>query len=210
MFKKSNRNNNLKAKRTVDNSDSAEDEEEATRPAPQPRSHINTPALAAVVVVKPKLACLSENIVDDDQGEAAEEDDTVEFKVKKSKESRRIAKEMKRSKREKERRVVEGGGGEQRQTLANAKSESSSSPNNILFNEGIRVKPLPVPVKRSTGRKFSDYEGNEEPEESEDEFKDYRGKLTSSSSDQDDRLEQKRENNGEQLEVNNTKKRIRN
>ena len=67
----------------------------------------------------------------------------VEFKVKKSKESRRIAREMKKSRKEKDKPLNEP-----------PKSSSINSNNNkdsedILFNEGIKIKPLKI-VKSET------------------------------------------------------------
>ena len=67
----------------------------------------------------------------------------VEFKVKKSKESRRIAREMKKSRKEKDKPLNEP-----------PKSSSINSNNikdseDILFNEGIKIKPLKI-VKSET------------------------------------------------------------
>lgn len=87
-----------------------------------------------------------------------DEEDGIEFKVKKSKESRRIVKELKKSKKEQENESV----------ITIKKEEKSSE---IFFNEEIRIKPL-----KKTEKNLSKYLTNKYASEeikSEDEFGSY-------------------------------------
>ena len=72
-----------------------------------------------------------------------EENEITEFKVKKSKESRRIAKEMKKSKKEKERQAkIDSGHVFKAQEVKEPEKELTSE--DVLFAEGIKVKPLAI------------------------------------------------------------------
>lgn len=111
-----------------------------------------------------------------------EEEDGIEFKVKKSKESRRIVKELKKTKKEKN--------GQENDTIITIKKEDSSS--EVFFNEEIRIKPL-----KKNERNFSKYLTNKYASEeikSEDEFGSYQNES-------DEEAKPAQENESDKLKV---------
>jgi GC-rich sequence DNA-binding factor len=179
MFKKSNRKFN--AKRADQNSDQSDNEDQynlnsreqndvpSQKTSPTKKSlNQDTKLLFAKPIDKNKqrVLCLDEE--DDD------DENSTEFKVKKSKESRRIARELKKSKKEREK-------GDTQQS----KEDSSSTKMNaeeFLFNEGIKVKPLQIQLKKADYlSKYSQNRAENEADEDEDEFKNYKAEMIDSS-----------------------------
>lgn len=93
-----------------------------------------------------------------------EEEEVVEFKIKKSKESRRIAKELKKTKKDKNK----NDNNEQNNGITVKNEEISSE---IFFNEEIRVKPLKKNEKNLSKYLTNKYANDEV--KSEDEFNSY-------------------------------------
>ncbi|CAF0932359.1 unnamed protein product [Brachionus calyciflorus] len=98
------------------------------------------------------------------------DEETEEFKVKKSKESRRIVKEQKKSKKEKEKQQIKV---EEPEYKTQIKTETKEvSPREILFNDEIKIKPLQKLEKNVS--KFSTNKYRREESKSEDEFESYK------------------------------------
>ena len=132
MFKKSNRNFRTKKAESESDEEQKNVVEQVTIQKQQPinktEAKIDSQAEIKQTASTQNLKILSFN--DDD---LENEEETSEFKVKKSKESRRLVKEVKKSKKDKERAL--------RMDLSTVvlKSESSNS-NDILYNDGIKGK----------------------------------------------------------------------
>jgi hypothetical protein len=171
MFKKSNRN--FRSKRADFDSD---DEE---KKPPQTATTETSLPVAKTTTAAPyessKQPTLTKKVLHfndaEEQDEFNEEngaDSTTEFKVKKSKESRRISKEIKKIKKEKEKQTSSS----VKPTTATVKVEPDEAP--VTFNQEIKFKPLNVP---SNAKKASKYISNRyktdgtNTSEDEDEFK---------------------------------------
>ena len=140
MFKKSNRNFRIK-KATESDSDEADTKTSPTKPTLTEVTHV---AVAKSVVIAPHKALSFHDAVfdenEDQESNSANEAGSKEFRVKKSKESRRITKELKKSKKDKERML------KMEVSTSNTKQGSDSSiqqdtaltADTILFNEGIK------------------------------------------------------------------------
>lgn len=142
MFKKSNRNFRVKKAEldsddNTENKDTIDDEAQSARyleqtktpilkqdSSSQPETHYSKPS-----TVKTAILSFNDNLED------TEESSATEFKVKKSKESRRIAKELKKSKKDKEKH-------------SKLHSDIKIEHEEIEFTEVIRVKPLEVQTNR--------------------------------------------------------------
>ena len=122
MFKKSNRNFRTKKAESESDEEQKNVIEQVTVQKQQPVNKTVTKAETKQTASSQNLKVLCFN--DDD---LENEEETSEFKVKKSKESRRLVKEVKKSKKDKERALIV------------VKSESSNS-NDILYNDGIKGK----------------------------------------------------------------------
>ena len=132
MFKKSNRNFRTKKAESESDEEQKNVVEQVTIQKQQPinktEAKIDSQAEIKQTASTQNLKILSFN--DDD---LENEEETSEFKVKKSKESRRLVKEVKRSKKDKERAL------RMDSSTVVLKSESSNS-NDILYNDGIKGK----------------------------------------------------------------------
>jgi hypothetical protein len=135
MFKKSNRNFRTK-KQTDSESENEAEKSSPTKPIVQNTAPTNVKLTQnSVGVASQKILSfndpdLGEN--DDQESNSANETcSSKEFRVKKSKESRRIMKELKKSKKEKEKML-------KMDSSSKIKQENSSAPDTILFNEGIK------------------------------------------------------------------------
>lgn len=135
MFKKSNRNFRVK-KQTDSESENESEKPSLKKPINQNTTVANNDAqnnigLASQKVLSFNDADLADN--DDQESNSANEmGSSKEFRVKKSKESRRIMKELKKSKKEKEKML--------KMDSSKLKQENSSTADAILFNEGIKGK----------------------------------------------------------------------
>lgn len=135
MFKKSNRNFRVK-KQTDSESENESEKPSLKKPINQNTTVANNDAqnnigLASQKVLSFNDADLADN--DDQESNSANEmGSSKEFRVKKSKESRRIMKELKKSKKEKEKML--------KMDSSKLKQENSSTVDAILFNEGIKGK----------------------------------------------------------------------
>jgi hypothetical protein len=142
MFKKSNRNFRVK-KQTDSESENESEKPSLTKSINKNTTVANTDTqnkigLASQKVLSFNDADLGDN--DDQESNSANEmGSSKEFRVKKSKESRRIMKELKKSKKEKEKMLKM----DSSSTMSNSsklKQENSSTADAILFNEGIKGK----------------------------------------------------------------------
>jgi hypothetical protein len=103
---------------------------------------------------------------------------TAEFRVKKSKESRRIAKELRKTKKERERQLKNNYNHENGSNVAqkSSKTEPILTSDEILFNEGIKVKPLNIASmnrKQQTKYLVNKYASETGDKYNEDAFDDY-------------------------------------
>jgi GC-rich sequence DNA-binding factor len=152
MFKKSNRN--FRTKKAEFDSD----EEQSNNNQNESETTINVSKQVEIVVESKNngksisnTGTIKQNAIkvlsfndglEDENGNDSE--NGVEFKVRKSKESRRIAREMKKSRREKDKPVDEPP-----KPSDNKINKNNNNADDILFNEGIKVKPLKI-VKSET------------------------------------------------------------
>ena len=102
-------------------------------------------------------------------------EEETEFKVRKSKESRRIAKEMKKSRKEKQK--------QQKSDANDSKKpkEEIVTGEEVLFREGIKVKPLNLQQNKKTS-KFVVNKYKEESADEDLEFAEFKKNIESSSS----------------------------
>jgi len=145
MFKKSNRN--FRTKKQTD----SESENEAEKPSPTKAIVQNTAPPSSVKLTQISVGVASQKILSFNDPDLGENDDqesnsanetgsSKEFRVKKSKESRRIMKELKKSKKEKEKML-------KMDSSSKIKQENSTTSDTILFNEGIKGKCKFILVK---------------------------------------------------------------
>lgn len=151
MFKKSNRN--FRTKKAEFDSDEEQTDDKQNEPELVKNiskqieivveSTNNGKSVSTSATVKQNsIKVLSFNDgLDDENGN--DNENGVEFKVKKSKESRRIAREMKKSRKEKDKPLNEP------PKSSNINSNNNKDSEDILFNEGIKIKPLKI-VKSET------------------------------------------------------------
>lgn len=136
MFKKSNRNF-----RTKKVSSDEETEQTPTTKTPTDLANFDKSNQQLIESIKNKKTLESKltSTILSFEADLLNEDEhcVTEFKVKKSKESRRITKELKKSKKEKERQIRIDNGEIDPQDLKKAKTETLTS-EDILFSEGIR------------------------------------------------------------------------
>ena len=140
MFKKSNRNFRTK-KATDSESENETEKSPPVKPTPPPSAATVNPKTVSSVLTSQKI--LSFNDIEfgehDDQesNSAGEGSATKEFQVKKSKESRRIMKELKKSKKEKE-KILKMEASSSASQSTKSKQDQSLAPDTVLFNEGIK------------------------------------------------------------------------
>jgi hypothetical protein len=182
MFKKSNRN--FKAKK-VDSSNSDQDEDEIQGNGKETliETHIKSR-----IFEKSKEKTLK--VLNFEDGDNSGE---TEFKVKKSKESRRIAKELKHSR--KERKNID----------ENIAFKNNTEVNRSEIGQDSKFKGLNS--SRSYYKK--NYQNHQNEKSDEDEFKDYKNELWSSSSDSENDEFQKQKNKNQQESINEEDKRLK-
>jgi GC-rich sequence DNA-binding factor len=150
MFKKSNRN--FRTKKAEFDSD----EEESNNLKQNESESIKTISKQVEIVLESKnngksistsstikqssIKVLSFNDGFEDEN-GNDNENGVEFKVRKSKESRRIAREVKKSRKEKDK--------PQNEPIKSSSKKNSNAVEDILFNEGIKIKPLKI-IKSET------------------------------------------------------------
>ena len=132
MFKKSNRNFRTKKAESESDEEQKNVVEQITIQKQQTINKTET-KIDSQAEIKQTASTQNLKILSFNDDDLENEEETSEFKVKKSKESRRLVKEVKRSKKDKERAL--------RMDLSTVvlKSESSNS-NDILYNDGIKGK----------------------------------------------------------------------
>jgi len=142
MFKKSNRNFRTK-KVSSDEEESPSKSESASVNTDLTNFDKSNQKLIEAIKVKQQLESkLTSTILSfeaDLQGGDPEDEETTEFKVKKSRESRRITKELKKSKKEKERQTkIENGQLSVVEDIFGRSKPETLTSEDVLFNEGIK------------------------------------------------------------------------
>ncbi len=142
MFKKSNRNFRTK-KASSDEEESPSKSESASVNTDLTNFDKSNQKLIEAIKVKQQLESkLTSTILSfeaDLQGGDPEDEETTEFKVKKSRESRRITKELKKSKKEKERQTkIENGQLSVVEDIFGRSKPETLTSEDVLFNEGIK------------------------------------------------------------------------
>lgn len=176
MFKKSNRN--FRTKKAEIDSDEERNEskqKQEVKPVIQKEDSNSQPEILYSKVTAIKTTILSFN----EEEAACEEDDDVGFKVKKSKESRRIAKELKKSKKEKEKLLKQ-------QTDDSQTVQIKTESKEIIFNDEIRVKPLnrQLDSKKQEKSKYLKNKYKSNDDKSDEEFNDLNISKTDKSDDE--------------------------
>lgn len=155
MFKKSNRNFRTKKASTDDDSDEQSPTKSsttntATNTATSDLANFDKSNQALIASIKNKKTLeskLTSTILSFEADLLDEEEDEItEFKVKKSKESRRIAKELRKSKKEKERqaKIDSGHVFTKSENSREKEVDKELTSEDVLFAEGIKVKPLTI------------------------------------------------------------------
>ena len=132
MFKKSNRNFRTKKAESESDEEQKNVVEQITIQKQQTINKTET-KIDSQAEIKQTASTQNLKILSFNDDDLENEEETSEFKVKKSKESRRLVKEVKRSKKDKERAL------RMDSSTVVLKSESSNS-NDILYNDGIKGK----------------------------------------------------------------------